>query len=194
MHSLSLNAFVVFWCIEHTTIFAGGFYSDDIGYVGKSCKKCPNGSVVSFDKTPGTSKQDCKSCPEGSNRIIFVDTSAWFSTFRLLLPKISKLSLLISPEKHISLIFHWYFTGISQQMALFRSLLSCTRMFSSSSQQVEPTEEGKYVFLDFKKRPTFYAENFISCSLIFSENFHGLNFTSTSIDLDLARAFWNIFI
>ena len=132
---------VVFWCIEHMTIFAGGFYSDDIGYVGESCKKCPNGSVVPFNKTPGTSKQDCKSCPEGSNRNIFINASAWFSTFRLLLPKISKISLLISLEKSI----FWYFTGISQQMALFRSLLSCARMFSSSSvQQVEQTEEGKY--------------------------------------------------
>ena len=46
--------------------FSGGFYSDDIGYVAKSCKKCPNGSFVHFDKTPGTRKQDCKSCPEGN--------------------------------------------------------------------------------------------------------------------------------
>ena len=45
--------------------FSGGFYSDDAGYVGESCKKCPNGSFVSFDKAPGTRKQDCKSCPEG---------------------------------------------------------------------------------------------------------------------------------
>ncbi len=28
--------------------------------------KCPNGSFVPFDKTPGTRKQDCKSCPEGN--------------------------------------------------------------------------------------------------------------------------------
>ncbi len=46
--------------------FSGGYYSDDVGYVGISCKKCPNGSFVSFDKAPGTSKQDCKSCPEGN--------------------------------------------------------------------------------------------------------------------------------
>lgn len=45
----------------------GGFYSDDIGYVAKSCKKCPNGSFVAFDKAPGTQKHDCKSCPEGNN-------------------------------------------------------------------------------------------------------------------------------
>ncbi|KAL9955935.1 hypothetical protein ACROYT_G037339 [Oculina patagonica] len=42
----------------------GGFYSDDLGYVDKNCKNCPNGSFVSFDKAPGTRKQDCKSCPE----------------------------------------------------------------------------------------------------------------------------------
>jgi len=51
--------------------FAGGFYSDDVGYVGESCKKCPNGSFVKFEKAPGTSKEDCKSCPEGNNRTIF---------------------------------------------------------------------------------------------------------------------------
>ena len=45
--------------------FLGGFYSDDVGYVAISCKKCPNGSFVSYDKAPGTRKQDCKSCPEG---------------------------------------------------------------------------------------------------------------------------------
>ncbi|XP_078377182.1 uncharacterized protein LOC144660439 isoform X1 [Oculina patagonica] len=49
----------------------GGFYSDDVGYVGISCKKCPNGSFVSFDKAPGTSKQDCKSCPEGTETDFF---------------------------------------------------------------------------------------------------------------------------
>ena len=51
--------------------FAGGFYSDDVGYVGESCKRCPNGFFVQFDKTPGTSRQDCKSCPEGNNENIF---------------------------------------------------------------------------------------------------------------------------
>jgi len=69
MYELSLNAgFVtVFNYTENKTHFAGGFYSDDVGYVGEGCKKCPNGSFVQFDKTPGTSKQDCKSCPEGNN-------------------------------------------------------------------------------------------------------------------------------
>ena len=52
--------------------FSGGFYSDDIGYVAKSCKRCPNGSFVPFDKAPGTQKQDCKSCPEGNSRIFHV--------------------------------------------------------------------------------------------------------------------------
>lgn len=51
---------------------SGGFYSDDIGYVAKSCKKCPNGSFVAFDKAPGTRKQDCKSCPEGKITIPFL--------------------------------------------------------------------------------------------------------------------------
>ena len=49
--------------------FLGGFYSDDVGYVAKSCKKCPDGSFVSYDKAPGTRKQDCISCPEGKTTI-----------------------------------------------------------------------------------------------------------------------------
>ncbi|KAL9967740.1 hypothetical protein ACROYT_G026032 [Oculina patagonica] len=52
-------------------LLVGGFYSDDVGYVAKSCKKCPNGSFVSFDKAPGTRKQDCKSCPEGTETDFF---------------------------------------------------------------------------------------------------------------------------
>ena len=43
----------------------GGFYSDSVGYVAKSCKRCPNGSFVEFHKTPGKRQQDCKSCPLG---------------------------------------------------------------------------------------------------------------------------------
>lgn len=43
----------------------GGFYSDDVGYVAETCKKCPDGSFVAFDEAPGTQPQDCKSCPLG---------------------------------------------------------------------------------------------------------------------------------
>jgi len=46
----------------------GGFYSDDVAYVGTSCKKCPNGSFVSYDKAPGTDTQDCKTCPQGKDK------------------------------------------------------------------------------------------------------------------------------
>jgi len=46
-------------------LFSGGYYSDDVGHVSTHCKKCPNGSYVSFEKAPGTQAQDCKSCPEG---------------------------------------------------------------------------------------------------------------------------------
>ena len=56
---------------ENITRFAGGFYSDDVGYVAEGCKKCPNGSFVQFNKTPGTSRHDCKSCPEGNNENMF---------------------------------------------------------------------------------------------------------------------------
>ncbi|XP_078370511.1 uncharacterized protein LOC144654286 [Oculina patagonica] len=49
----------------------GGFYSDDVGYVAKSCKECPNGSFVHFDEAPGTRPQDCKSCPEGTETDFF---------------------------------------------------------------------------------------------------------------------------
>ena len=44
----------------------GGFYSDVVGHVDTSCKKCPNGSFVAYDKAPGTRFQDCKTCPLGS--------------------------------------------------------------------------------------------------------------------------------
>ena len=47
--------------------FLGGFYSDDVGYAARSCKKCPNGSFVQYEKTPGTRYQDCKTCPEGNS-------------------------------------------------------------------------------------------------------------------------------
>ncbi|XP_078377181.1 uncharacterized protein LOC144660438 [Oculina patagonica] len=56
---------------ECTKCPPGGFYSDDVGYVGRSCKKCPNGSFVSFDTAPGTRTQDCKSCPEGTESDFF---------------------------------------------------------------------------------------------------------------------------
>ncbi|KAL9984850.1 hypothetical protein ACROYT_G007188 [Oculina patagonica] len=49
----------------------GGFYSDNVGHVAKSCKKCPNGSFVHFDKAPGKQSQDCKSCPEGTDTDFF---------------------------------------------------------------------------------------------------------------------------
>ena len=49
------------------TYFLGGFYSDDVGYVATNCKKCPNGSFVSYEKTPGTRPQDCRACPLGKN-------------------------------------------------------------------------------------------------------------------------------
>ncbi|XP_078374468.1 uncharacterized protein LOC144658016 [Oculina patagonica] len=49
----------------------GGFYSDDVGHVAPSCKKCPNGSFVHFDKAPGTQSQDCKSCPRGTETDFF---------------------------------------------------------------------------------------------------------------------------
>ena len=49
----------------HFLYVSGGFYSDDVGYVASSCKKCPNGSYVPFNKAPGTQAQDCKTCPLG---------------------------------------------------------------------------------------------------------------------------------
>ncbi|KAL9960157.1 hypothetical protein ACROYT_G033570 [Oculina patagonica] len=54
-----------------TTCPPGGFYSDDVGHVAPSCKKCPNGSFVHFDKAPGTQPQDCKSCPLGTETDFF---------------------------------------------------------------------------------------------------------------------------
>lgn len=46
-------------------LFSGGFYSDTLGYVAESCRKCPNGSYVAFDKKPGKSVLDCRACPLG---------------------------------------------------------------------------------------------------------------------------------
>ena len=45
--------------------FQGGFYSDTLGYVAESCRRCPNGSYVPFHQTPGKSILDCKACPLG---------------------------------------------------------------------------------------------------------------------------------
>lgn len=68
---------------HHTDLsFSGGFYSDDVGYVATSCKRCPNGSFVPFDKTPGTRKQDCKSCPEGRQTcLIFLALALFWTRF-----------------------------------------------------------------------------------------------------------------
>ncbi|XP_078377529.1 cysteine repeat modular protein A-like isoform X1 [Oculina patagonica] len=49
----------------------GGFYSDDVAYVGKSCKTCPTGSFVPFDRAPGTQIHDCKTCPLGTETDLF---------------------------------------------------------------------------------------------------------------------------
>ena len=67
MQSLSLCKNVLMKSKYTGNVFrvSGGFYSDDVGYVETSCKKCPNGSFVHFNKTPGRQVQDCKSCPEG---------------------------------------------------------------------------------------------------------------------------------
>ncbi len=55
--------------------FSGGFYSDTVGYLGKTCKRCPNGSFVAYEKTPGKHHRDCKSCPLGKDsnqgRLVF---------------------------------------------------------------------------------------------------------------------------
>ena len=53
-------------------MFSGGFYSDDLAYVAEDCKKCPNGSYVPYDQTPGKSVLDCKTCPEGKNVVVHI--------------------------------------------------------------------------------------------------------------------------
>ncbi|XP_078352403.1 uncharacterized protein LOC144637130 [Oculina patagonica] len=42
----------------------GGFYSDTLGRVAQECKRCPNGSFVPYELTPGKSVLDCKACPQ----------------------------------------------------------------------------------------------------------------------------------
>ncbi|XP_078382310.1 uncharacterized protein LOC144664996 [Oculina patagonica] len=54
----------------------GGFYSDILGYVSKTCKRCPNGSFVAYEKTPGKQIQDCKSCPLGTETDHFAGNRA----------------------------------------------------------------------------------------------------------------------
>ncbi|XP_078384147.1 uncharacterized protein LOC144666621 [Oculina patagonica] len=54
----------------------GGFYSDIVGYVGETCRRCPNGSFVAYDKTPGTQHRDCKSCPLGTETDFFAGKRA----------------------------------------------------------------------------------------------------------------------
>lgn len=100
MLNMLLWLFVLFvspGCFEHTFLFlfvnnyhfsiilsfftgrrlicnlAGGFYSDDVGLVSTSCKRCPNGSFVTLNKAPGKQAQDCKTCPLGKWAI------GWFS-------------------------------------------------------------------------------------------------------------------
>ena len=112
----------VFNYIEKITSLTGGFYSDDVGYVGASCKKCPDGSFVQFDKAPGTSKEDCKSCPEGNNQKVFAKSKCLILMTRntLLLPKRSKLSIKLNINIH-----YWpqniprCFTKISQKWHFF---------------------------------------------------------------------------
>ena len=60
---------------------SGGYYSDDLGYVGISCKRCPNGSFVAFDKAPGKQTQDCKSCPLGKNKPLILTTVKYILYF-----------------------------------------------------------------------------------------------------------------
>ena len=48
-------------------IFTGGYYSDEFGYLSTSCKKCPNGSFVAYDRAPGKHSRDCKTCPLGKS-------------------------------------------------------------------------------------------------------------------------------
>ena len=52
--------------------FSGGFYSDTLAYVSKTCKRCPNGSFVEFEKTPGKQQRDCISCPLGKVAYVYV--------------------------------------------------------------------------------------------------------------------------
>ena len=76
--SLLSSSFVLHWSSWHNDLMIleplilcplfcclGGFYCDDVGYVGTTGKKCPNGSFVAYDKAPGTQVQDCKTCPLG---------------------------------------------------------------------------------------------------------------------------------
>lgn len=58
-----------FECTLHDCSFPlGGFYSDTLGFVAEGCKKCPNGSYVLYELTPGKSVLDCKACPQGEQQ------------------------------------------------------------------------------------------------------------------------------
>ncbi|PFX16453.1 Carboxypeptidase N subunit 2 [Stylophora pistillata] len=49
----------------------GGFYSDNLAFVAKGCKKCPNGCYIAYEKKPGKSVLDCKTCPLGTKTDFF---------------------------------------------------------------------------------------------------------------------------
>ena len=73
--SMSLSLVLNYCYTALHFLFSGGFYSDTVGYVAESCKKCPNGSFVPYHKTPGTRYQDCTSCPLGkltNHSILFI--------------------------------------------------------------------------------------------------------------------------
>ena len=73
VHYLKIRQGEILLCL-----FQGGFYSDVIAYVAKSCMLCPKGSFVAYDKAPGTQVQDCKSCPEGKELTRLVEFNSCF--------------------------------------------------------------------------------------------------------------------
>lgn len=68
-NEISIKSLIKDYCyfLSFPFLLSGGFYSDDIGFVGTSCKKSPNGSFVALDEPPGTQSSDCRPCPLGDN-------------------------------------------------------------------------------------------------------------------------------
>ncbi|XP_068749385.1 uncharacterized protein [Montipora capricornis] len=57
---------------------AGGYYTDTPAFVSDSCKRCPNGTFVHFNKAPGKSYFDCSACSQGTDTYSFAGFRACY--------------------------------------------------------------------------------------------------------------------
>ena len=70
MHDTLLSHSCLYYSLRKSTMIlficsSGGYYSDAAAFVADSCRKCPNGTFVHKNKTPGKNSFDCGPCPQG---------------------------------------------------------------------------------------------------------------------------------